>query len=37
MKPESKAQKVLFNKIIEQNIPNLKKEMLIKVENAYGI
>ena len=25
----------VFNKIIEENIPNLKKEMAIKVQEAY--
>ena len=25
----------VFNKIIEENFPNLKKEMAIKVQDAY--
>jgi hypothetical protein len=25
----------VFNKIIEENIPNLKKEMLINIKEAY--
>ena len=25
----------IFNKIIEENIPNLKKEMLMKIQEAY--
>jgi hypothetical protein len=25
----------VFNKIIEENLPNLKKEMAIKVQEAY--
>ena len=25
----------IFNKIIEENFPNLKKEMAIKVQEAY--
>jgi hypothetical protein len=30
-----KGPKNVFNKIIEENFPNLKKEMTIKVQEAY--
>ena len=30
-----KTQKKLFNKIIEENFPNLKKQMPINVKEAY--
>ena len=30
-----KGPKNVFNKIIEENVPNLKKEMAIKVQKAY--
>ena len=33
--PRSKAQKLFFNKIIEENFPNLMKEIFIKAQEAY--
>ena len=33
--PSSKVQKHILNKIIEENFPNLKKEMPINVQEAY--
>ena len=33
--PNSKDLKKVFNKIIEENFPNLKKEMAIKVQETY--
>ena len=33
--PSSKDLKNVFNKIIEENFPNLKKEMDIKIQEAY--
>ena len=32
---ELKGPENIFNKIIEENFPNLKKEMAIKVQEAY--
>jgi hypothetical protein len=34
--PSSKSQKKNFNTIIEENFPNLKKDMVINVQEAYG-
>ena len=34
---KKKGTKNIFNKITEENFPNLKKEMLIKVQDAYRI
>jgi hypothetical protein len=33
--PNSKDLKKVFNKIIDENFPNLKKEMAIKVQEVY--
>jgi hypothetical protein len=33
--PRSKAQKNILNKIIEENFPNLRKEMPINIQEAF--
>ena len=33
--PQLKGPENIFNKIIEENFPNLKEEMVINVQEAY--
>lgn len=35
-KPQFKSPDIIFNKLIEENFPNLKKEMLIKYKKLTG-